>query len=124
MKPQFAEIAEELEEGSGIIKLRGLPVGRYTPEELRQIGFAIGCHLGAPVFQNRRGELMREIRDEGSEAGRRYGQVTTGACGGKAFLSSYARTLTNGALRFHTDRTDVVGLLWCSRPMPAESAGW
>ena len=27
------------------------------------------------------------------------------------FLSSYARTLTNGSLRFHTDRTDVVGLL-------------
>jgi hypothetical protein len=31
--------------------------------------------------------------------------------GGKPFLSSYARTLSNGALRFHTDRTDVVGLL-------------
>ena len=27
------------------------------------------------------------------------------------FLSSYARTLTNGGLRFHTDRTDVVGFL-------------
>ena len=54
---------------------------------------------------------MREIRDEGSEAGQRYGQVTTGAGQGQAFLSSYARTLTNGALRFHTDRTDVVGLL-------------
>ena len=30
---------------------------------------------------------------------------------GTTFLSSYARTLTNGGLRFHTDRTDVVGLL-------------
>ena len=30
---------------------------------------------------------------------------------GKPFLSSYARTLSNGALRFHTDRTDVVALL-------------
>ncbi len=111
MTHRFAEIAEELEEGSGMVKLRGLPVERYTPEELRRIWFAIGCHLGTPVFQNRRGELMREIRDEGSEAGQRYGQVTTGAGEGKAFLSSYARTLTNGALRFHTDRTDVVGLL-------------
>lgn len=27
------------------------------------------------------------------------------------FLSSYARTLSNGRLRFHTDRTDVVSLL-------------
>jgi hypothetical protein len=111
MKHRFAEIAHELEEGSGMVKLRGLPVERYTAEELRRIWFAIGCHLGRPVFQNRRGELMREIRDEGSEAGQRYGQVTTGAGKGQAFLSSYARTLTNGALRFHTDRTDVVGLL-------------
>jgi len=61
----------------------GPAVERYTPEELRRIWFAIGCHLGTPVFQNRRGELMREIRDEGSEAGQRYGQVTTGAGEGK-----------------------------------------
>jgi Taurine catabolism dioxygenase TauD, TfdA family len=110
MKERFAEIAAELEEGSGMVKLSGLPVGRYSVEELRRIWFAIGCHLGRPVFQNRRGELMREIRDEGSEAGQRYGQVAAGA-GDKPFLSSYARTLTNGSLRFHTDRTDVVGLL-------------
>src|SRR5690242_13316069 len=31
-----------------------------------------------------------------------------------AFLSSYARTLSNGALRFHTDRCDVVAL-FCVR---------
>src|SRR4051812_38285647 len=111
MKPRFADIAGELEDGSGMVKLRGLPVERYSAEELRRIWFGIGCHLGTPVFQNRRGELMREIRDEGSEAGQRYGQVTTGPGEGRAFLSSYARTLTNGALRFHTDRTDVVGLL-------------
>ena len=30
---------------------------------------------------------------------------------GGTFLSSYARTLSNGRLRFHTDRCDVVGLL-------------
>lgn len=111
MKDRFAEIAWELEEGSGMVKLRGLPVDRYSSEELRRIWFGIGCHLGRPVFQNRRGELMREIRDEGSDAGQRYGQVTAGRGGDKPFLSSYARTLTNGALRFHTDRTDVVGLL-------------
>ena len=111
MRDRFAEIAEELEEGSGMVKLRGLPVERYSPESLRRIWFGIGCHLGRPVFQNRRGELMREIRDEGSEAGQRYGQVAAGTGSDKPFLSSYARTLTNGPLRFHTDRTDVVGLL-------------
>jgi len=107
-----AEVREELEDGSGLMKLRGLPVERYSEEQLRILYFGLGCALGTPVFQNRRGELMRLIRDEGSDVGRRYGQIDSLRMqDGKPFLSSYARTLTNGALRFHTDRTDVVGLL-------------
>src|SRR6516165_8066252 len=35
------EIAAELEDGCGMVKLRGLPVERYTPEALRLIWFAI-----------------------------------------------------------------------------------
>jgi Taurine catabolism dioxygenase TauD, TfdA family len=105
----LGEMARELEDGSGMVKLRGLPVDRYSGEALKQVWFGLGCHLGRPVYQNRRGELMREIRDEGAGIGARYGEVKTQA--GDAFLSSYARTLSNGALRYHTDRTDVVGLL-------------
>ena len=71
--------------------------------------WGLGTHLGPPVFQNRSGELMRAIRDEGAHVGRTYGETKDPK--GGTFLSSYARTLTNGGLRFHTDRTDVVGLL-------------
>ena len=105
----IADIAAELETGCGIVKLRGFPVDRYGEDDLRRLYFGLGCHVGTPVFQNRSGETMRAIRDEGAHVGRRYGE-TRDAAGGK-FLSSYARTLTNGGLRFHTDRTDVVGLL-------------
>jgi hypothetical protein len=109
------DIADELENGSGIMKLRGFPVGRYDEEDLRRLYFGLGTHLGTPVFQNRTGEMMRAIRDEGAHVGRTYGQIKGGQVQdgkkGTTFLSSYARTLTNGALRFHTDRTDVVGLL-------------
>ena len=87
----------------------GFPVDRYDEEDLRRLYFALGTHLGIPVFQNRSGELMRAIRDEGAHVGRTYGETKDES--GKTFLSSYARTLTNGGLRFHTDRTDVVGLL-------------
>lgn len=108
----IADIRDELENGSGILKLRGVPVTRYSEEALRKLYFGIGVNLATPVYQNRRGELMRFIRDEGGDVGRRYGQIDGAQmAGGKTFLSSYARTLTNGALRFHTDRTDVVGLL-------------
>src|SRR5690349_8351768 len=105
----LADIAEELENGCGIMKLRGFPVDRYEEDDLRRMYFGLGTHLGTPVFQNRSGELMRAIRDEGAHVGRTYGQTKDQK--GTTFLSSYARTLTNGSLRFHTDRTDVVGLL-------------
>ncbi|MBM3569795.1 MAG: TauD/TfdA family dioxygenase [Alphaproteobacteria bacterium] len=106
----LADIRNELERGCGIVKLRGFPVGRYDEADLRRLYFGLGCHLGTPVFQNRKGELMRAIRDEGAHVGRTYGQLDRPGAG-KAFLSSYARTLSNAGLRFHTDRTDVVGLL-------------
>jgi hypothetical protein len=112
VEARLAEVAGELENGCGVVTLRGLPVARYTPEELRQIWFGLGSHLGRPVFQNRRGELMRDIRDEGPGVGARYGQIPAGdGAAAGAVLSSYARTLSNGPLRFHTDRCDVVGLL-------------
>jgi len=104
----LAEVAQELEHGCGMVLLRGLPVARFGEEDLRKLWFGLGVNLGRPVFQNRSGELMRAIRDEGAGIGRRYGQVETE---GRPFLSSYARTLSNGQLRFHTDRCDAVGLL-------------
>lgn len=108
----IADIRDELETGCGMVKLKGVPVGRYGEEQLRRLYFGLGVNIGVPVHQNRRGELMRFIRDEGADVGQRYGQIAGARmAGGKTFLSSYARTLSNGALRFHTDRTDVVTLL-------------
>jgi hypothetical protein len=53
---------------------------------------------------------MREIKDEGMGVGaKKYGATVDAS--GKEFLSSAARTLSPGQLRFHTDRCDVVGLL-------------
>jgi hypothetical protein len=106
----FDEVLEELESGSGMVKLSGLGVGCYSQEQLRRIWYGIGCHLGTPMYQNRRGEVMRDIRDEGMGVGAKLYGATIDASG-KPFLSSGARTLSPGQLRFHTDRCDVVGLL-------------
>jgi len=105
----FDEVREELENGCGMVKLRGLDVGRYDDAQLRRLWYGLGCHLGAPLYQNRRGEVMRDIRDEGAAGASLYGATVDAA--GKTFLSSGARTLSSGQLRFHTDRCDVVGLL-------------
>ncbi len=112
LAPLIEEIRTELEDGFGLIKLRGLPVERYSLDQLRKLYFGLGCNVGTPVHQNRSGELMRLIRDEGGDVGAKYGKIDGATmAGGRTFLSSYARTLTNGALRFHTDRTDTVTLL-------------
>jgi hypothetical protein len=106
---QLDDVAAELEQGCGMVKLRTIPVARYSEDELRLIYVGIGAHVGRLLFQNRSGELMRDIRDEGADVGQRYGQVKTDQ--GGTFISSYARTLSNGSLRYHTDRCDVVALL-------------
>ncbi len=109
-KPFFDDIREELENGSGMVMVRGLDVSRYSPDELRRIWYALGKHLGTPMFQNCRGEVLREIRDVGQDVGTKLYGATLDATG-QTFLSSGARTLSAGQLRFHTDRCDVVGLM-------------
>jgi len=103
------EVREELENGCGMVQLRGLDISRYDEGELRRLWYGLGCHLGTPLYQNRRGEVMRDIRDEGAAGTNLYGATVDAS--GKPFLSSGARTLSSGQLRFHTDRCDVVGLL-------------
>jgi len=118
--PLAADIRTELEEGSGIVLLQGIEPSRYTPGEQKLLYAGLCRHVGTPVYSNRAGEVMREIRDVTHDAapasrdvGERYGALPEAGKAG-AFLSSYARTLTNQQLRFHTDRCDVVAL-FCIR---------
>lgn len=115
---ELADIADELEQGRGLLLLRGLSVAHDDTDDLRRIFVGIGSHLGTIVPQSARGERLGEIQDEGPEVGQAHGQMA--ASGGETFLSSRARVHTTGQLRFHTDRTDVVALL-CIRP--ARSGG-
>ncbi len=114
----LADIARMLEEGRGLAKVSGLPVERYDEADLRRIWYGIGLHLGTPVSQSRAGLRMKVIRDEGAAVGEVHGQLRD--ADGATFLSSAARTVSNGLLRFHTDRTDVVGLLCAGQ---AEAGG-
>jgi hypothetical protein len=85
---RLADIAEEIENGRGVVKLTGFPIDGYGERELRTLFYGLSCHIGTPVPQNGGRGLMRDIRDSGGE-----------------------RVDSNEGLRWHTDRTDVVGLL-------------
>ena len=86
--------ADELENGRGFFLLRGLPVERYTEEELRAIYFGIGSHLGKPVGQNPQGDLLGTVMNVGDPQDKNT----------RVFQ-------TNLYLPYHTDPSDVVGLL-------------
>ena len=105
--------AETLEDGRGLVKLTGFPVARYDREDLKLIWMGLARHLGTPVPQDCRGQMMREIRDEGGDLAARHGGLDSRD---GTFLSSKARTYSSGVLRFHTDRCDVVGLLAVGQP--------
>lgn len=100
------DIRAELETGSGLVKLSGLPVDRYGAEDIRAIWAAIGHHIGYPVSQSLLGERMMPIEDTGSKAAS-YGELKEH----DNFRSARARAFSTAGLRFHTDRCDVVGLL-------------
>ena len=102
----LADISEELENGLGCVRLRGLPVERYSDDEVRQIFWGIGRHLGTPLYQNARGEIMGEVRDETKREQKTYVQSDPGK-----IVSSRARARSTGPLRWHTDRCDVIALL-------------
>jgi len=106
---ELAAVAHELEHGRGLVLLRGLPVERYSEDELRQLYWGIGTHLGEPRYQNAHGELIGEVRDEL----RVYGAVNQPAVAQQdgAPVTSRYKARSSGPLRFHTDRADVVGLL-------------
>ena len=45
----LGRITDELENGRGMVRLRGLPVERYADDDIRQIFWGIGTHLGTSV---------------------------------------------------------------------------
>jgi hypothetical protein len=122
--PSFAPLAddirEELENGCGLLMLQGIDPSRFDLDTLKLLYAGLARHIGTLVYSNRGGEIMREIRDVsrdaalngGKSVGERFGALPEGDR--PAFLSSYSRTLSNGSLRYHTDRCDVVAL-FCIR---------
>lgn len=91
---ELARFADELENGRGFLLLRGLPVERYTDDEIAIVYYGIGLHLGVPVRQNPRGELLGSVMAVGDPA-----------------LKTTRVYETNLYLPYHSDPSDVVGLL-------------
>jgi hypothetical protein len=85
----------EIEEGLGIMLIRGLPRDRYSAEEMGLIYWGIGAHLGRAVAQNAQGDVLGHVRDMGRNTD----------------ADMHARGYQTAArLPFHNDSCDIVGL--------------
>lgn len=105
----LADVADELEDGRGMVRLRGLDPARYDELDRRRIFWGLAAHLGIALYQNTRGEIMGEVRDETRDTSPTYIDA-----GPDRVKSSRARARSTGPLRFHTDRSDVIAL-FCVR---------
>jgi hypothetical protein len=97
--PLLAGVVDEIVEGRGFVLLRGMPVEAMSEPELERLFWCIGIHLGIPISQNDAGDVLVHVRDEGLD-----------------FSDPHVRAYqTNDLLGYHSDSSDVVGLL-CVRP--------
>ena len=89
------EVRERLENGRGVVVLRGLPALDYNKDELRLMYWGLGLYLGTGVSQSSKGDLLGDVMD--------FGQDPKSSTG-RGYMSRLK-------LGFHTDTADVVALM-------------
>jgi hypothetical protein len=94
----------EIQEGRGIVIVRGVPVAAHSVENVGRMFWALGAHFGRGVSQSAIGDVLGHVRDEtppgGEESARGY--------------------TSRRELSLHTDLGQIVGLM-CVRQ--AKSGG-
>lgn len=93
------KIKRQLDQGRGLIVLKGFPVAAYDEAQIRALYWQLGLRIGTPLAQNDAGERLYPIRDEANEG-----------ASDKPVLTSK----TSVALPFHTDNitgTDIFSML-------------
>jgi hypothetical protein len=92
---RLEKLAEQLVEGIGFALLSRIPVERYSTQQAATMFYGIGAHLGNARMQNADGHVLGHVRDldlRSDEPGVRIYQ-------------------TKERQTFHTDSSDLVGLL-------------
>ena len=102
LAPKLLDLRHELIKGRGFALLRGLPTASYSEREAVTIFYGLGSHLGNARSQNAQGHILGHVRDLG---------VSSADPKVRIYQTKERQT-------FHTDSTDVVGLL-CLQPAKA-----
>lgn len=97
--PILESFLADLLDGRGFVLIRGVPVEGLPERRLKALYWGIGQYIGIPIPQNDAAEYLVHIRDQGLD-----------------FANPEVRGYqTSAKLDYHSDSSDVVGLL-CVRP--------
>ena len=88
-------VFDEIQEGRGIVIVRGLPVDSHSVEDISTMFWALGTHFGRGVSQSALGDLLGQVRDE-TPAGQ---------------PESARGYLSRRELSLHVDLAQIVGLM-------------
>lgn len=99
LRTRIARWVHDLDQGRGCVLVRGLDPTRYDQDALLALYWGLAVHLGTPIPQNAKGDLIGHVRDTGREYRAKNVRGYT----------------TNDRMRAHCDSADVVGLL-CRHP--------
>jgi Taurine catabolism dioxygenase TauD, TfdA family len=106
----LATLRREVLDGRGFVLVRGVPVERYSKLDATIVYWGIGVHIGYPVCQNARGEMIGHVIDLGARSSVKNPLGETAE--NKVFLHPKHRSyMSNERLSYHTDFADVIGLL-------------
>lgn len=95
LREKLLGMAREIRDGLGFTILRGLDISEWSPEEVGMVYWGLGVHLGEPLGQNPRGDLLGHVYDQG----RAYGNIDVRGYETAAYLP------------YHTDSCDFLGLM-------------
>lgn len=93
--PRIAAISDEIQNGRGFALLRGIPVEDWGAELSAAAFYGVGAHIGKARSQNAKGHILGHVRDLGRDQNDPTARI---------YQTSARQT-------FHTDSTDIVGLL-------------
>jgi hypothetical protein len=89
-------IEQELIDGRGFVRLRGIDRAAYSQDEMELLYWGIGAHLGLPWAQNKHGHVLGDVTDQSKAVNDR---------------TARGNELGGVALPFHCDGSDLVGLM-------------
>ncbi|TDZ19775.1 Taurine hydroxylase-like protein SAT17 [Colletotrichum orbiculare MAFF 240422] len=104
--PYMEQVRSDILNGRGFIVFRGLPVDKWGRYDAAVVTMGLSAHLGYLLSQNKLGLILGHVTNQGADYHNRLDTIKISA--------------TNAPQFYHTDETDIVGLLFCA---PAETGG-